>query len=222
MVNPQPLEPTSPGGARRRLLDAATSTIREKGYAATSVDELCARAGVTKGAFFHHFPSKGSLAVAAANRWSETSDAFFAAAPYHQFDDPLDRVLGYLDFRKALLRGRVAEFTCLAGTMVQEVYGTHPDIRRACDASIGGHAAKLESDIADAMKRYRIRAPWTAQSLALHTQAVLQGAFILAKARGSAAVAEASIDHLRRYVELLFRRPKTKTRRKNIPSSIRM
>jgi len=54
------------------------------------------------------------------------------------------------------------------------------------------------------MKLYRIGAKWTAESLALHTQAVLQGAFILAKAKGSAEIAAASIDHLRRYIELLF------------------
>ena len=214
-MTPQYIEPSPSGGARSKLLDAAISIIRGKGYAATSVDELCARAGVTKGAFFHHFPTKDSLAVAAANYWSELSNSLFAAAPYHRFDDPLDRVLGYLDLRKAMLRGDVAEFTCLAGTMVQETYGTHPGIRHASDESIGGHAATLEPDIAEAMKRYQIRGPWTAESLALHTQAVLQGAFILAKAKGNAAVVEASIDHLRRYVELLFRRPTKKASRKN-------
>jgi TetR/AcrR family transcriptional repressor of nem operon len=143
------------------------------------------------------------------------STALFASAPYHRFDDPLDRVLGYLDFRRAMLRGGVAEFSCLAGTLVQEAYGTHPNIREACDASMGSHAAEVETDIAAAMKRYRIRAPWTAASLALHTQVVLQGAFILAKAQGDAAVAETSIDHLRRYIELLFRRRKQKAGRKN-------
>jgi TetR/AcrR family transcriptional regulator, transcriptional repressor for nem operon len=214
-MDPQPIVPSPPGGARSKLLDAAISVIRKKGYAATSVDELCAWAGVTKGAFFHHFPSKDSLAVAVTNLWSELSDALFAAAPYHRFDDPLDRVLGYLDFRKAMLRGDVAEFTCLAGTLVQEVYETHPDIRHACDACIGSHAAKVESDIAEAMKLYHLRAPWTAESLALHTQVVLQGAFILAKAKGNAAVVEASIDHLRSYIELLFRRPMKKAGRKN-------
>ncbi len=214
-MNRKSAEPTPPGGARCKLLDAAIAVIRRKGYAATSVDELCARAGVTKGAFFHHFPSKDSLAVAAANHWSEQSSALFAAASYHQCEDPLERVLAYLDFRKAMLRDDVAEFTCLVGTMVQEVYGTHPDIRHACDASISGHAAELEADIAEAMKRYRLRAAWTAKSLALHTQAVLQGAFILAKAQGNAAVAEASVDHLRRYVELLFRNSPKKTIGKN-------
>jgi TetR/AcrR family transcriptional regulator, transcriptional repressor for nem operon len=214
-MNPQPGERPPSGGARSRLLDAAFSIIRQKGYAATTVDELCAWAGVTKGAFFHHFPSKDSLAVAAVKRWTETTSAFFADAPYHGFADPLDRILGYLDFRKAMLSGEVAEFTCLAGTMVQEAYDTHPHIREACDTSISGHAAQLRADIAEAMKRYRVRAPWTAESLALHTQVVLQGAFILAKAKGNASVAEASIDHLRRYVELLFSRSIKKRGRKN-------
>jgi TetR/AcrR family transcriptional repressor of nem operon len=199
-------QPKRPGpGVREKLLDASFVLIREKGYSATSVDELCAEAGVTKGAFFHHFPSKDALAVAAANRWSEISEALFQTAPYHRHRDPLDRVLGYLDFRKALLKGEVAEFTCLAGTMVQEVYRTHAEIREACEASISGNATMVEADIAEAMKLYGVRAKWSAQSLALHTQAVLQGAFILAKAKGRADVAAASIDHLRRYIELLFK-----------------
>jgi len=199
-IAPQP----SKARARQKLLDAALSLIREKGYSATSVDELCTHAGVTKGAFFHHFKTKDALAVAAANHWSEITGAFFETAPYHQRSDPLDRVMGYLEFRKAILTGEIAEFTCLVGTMVQEIYDTHPDIRGACEASISGHAAKVETDIAAAMKRYRIRAPWTAGSLALHTQAVLQGSFILAKAKGGATIAAASIDHLHRYIELLF------------------
>ena len=207
-------QPKRPGpGVREKLLDASFVLIREKGYSATAVDELCAKAGVTKGAFFHHFQSKDALAVAAAHRWSEVSTALFQTAPYRQHRDPLDRVLGYLDFRKALITGDVAEFSCLVGTMVQEVYGTHAEIREACDASISGHAAMVEADIAEAMKLYGVRAKWSARSVALHTQAVLQGAFILAKAKGGPEVAAASVDHLRRYIELLFKAATHRNRR---------
>jgi TetR/AcrR family transcriptional repressor of nem operon len=200
-----PHTPPPTAGSRGRILGAALALIREKGYASTSVDELCARAGVSKGAFFHHFRSKDQLAIAAAKLWAEHAGALFEAAPYHRHSDPLDRILGYLDFRKTLLRGEIAEFTCFAGTMIQEVYGTNPDIRDACHASIASHVAGIEADLAEAMRRYRIRADWTPGSLALHTQAVLQGAFVLAKAQGGAAVAAESIDHLRCYLELLFR-----------------
>jgi TetR/AcrR family transcriptional repressor of nem operon len=211
-----PRAPREPApSARTRLLEAALTVIRQKGYAATTVDELCRAAGLTKGAFFHHFASKDALAVAAAEHWSQITGALFAAAPYHSLEDPLDRVLGYLDFRKALLRGAVFEFSCLVGTMVQEAYDAHPDIRAACESSISAHAAKIEPDLAAAMAKHRIEADWSAESLALHTQAVLQGAFILAKARGGAAVAAASIDHLRRYIELLFRPPAAKSRAVN-------
>ena len=196
--------------ARTKVLEAALSVIRAKGYAATTVDDLCVAAGVTKGAFFHHFASKDALAVAAADAWSETTGAFFADAQYHQHADPLDRVLGYLDFRKSILTGAVSEFTCLAGTMVQETYDSHPAIRAACDRSISDHAAKIEADIAAAMEAHGVVADWTAGSLALHTQAVLQGAFILAKAKGGAEVAASSIDHLKRYVELVFNRRQLK------------
>lgn len=192
------------GAARTRLLEAARDIIRAQGFAATTVDDLCKSAGVTKGAFFHHFESKEALGVAAAAYWAETTSAFFAAAPYHAHADPLARLLGYLDFRKEIIQGDLAEFTCLVGTMAQEVYGSHPAIREACAVSIFGHAATLEPDIAAAMDARGIKADWTPASLAAHTQAVLQGAFILAKATGDRAIARDSVDHLKRYIDMLF------------------
>jgi TetR/AcrR family transcriptional repressor of nem operon len=197
--------------ARTKLLNAALSVVREKGYTATSVDELCAAAGVTKGAFFHHFQSKEDLAVAAANYWSEVTGALFASAPYRKLADPLDRVLGYVDFREALLRGTVPEFTCLVGTMVQEAYFTNPAIREACERSIFGHASEVAKDIAAAKLARVPDAKWDPGSLALHTQAVIQGAFILAKAKDDSGIAGESIGHLRRYIEFLFNeKPKEK------------
>ncbi|MDD9721807.1 TetR/AcrR family transcriptional regulator [Sulfitobacter sp. PR48] len=194
------------GDARTRLLEAARDVIRSQGFAATTLDDLCKSAGVTKGAFFHHFENKEALGVAAAAFWAETTSAFFAEAPYHDHDDPLDRLLAYVAFRKEIIEGDLAEFTCLVGTMTQEVYLSHPAIRDACAASIFGHAATLEPDIEAAMKAHGIAADWTPASLAAHTQAVLQGAFILAKATGDRTIARGSVDHLQRYLLLLFGR----------------
>lgn len=203
MPRPTKLQPER-GDARTRLLEAARDVIRRQGFAATSVDDLCRAAGVTKGAFFHQFASKEGLGVAAAQYWAETTSAFFAAAPYHKPADPLARVLAYLDFRAAIIEGDIAEFTCLVGTMAQEAYGSSPAIRDACAASIFAHAETLVPDIQAAIDARRMKPDWTAQSLARHMQAVLQGAFILAKAGNDPALARESIAHLRRYVEGLF------------------
>jgi TetR/AcrR family transcriptional regulator, transcriptional repressor for nem operon len=192
------------GDARTRLLEAARDTIRAKGFASTSLDDLCQAAAVTKGSFFHHFKSKEALGVAVAEHWIETTNAFFAGAPYHAPDDPLDRILAYVAFRKAIIAGAWSEFTCLVGTMAQEIYATSPAIREACGRSIFGHAATLEMDIAAAMKARGISGSWTAESLARHTQTVIQGAFVLAKAGNDPALAREALDHLDRYVRLLF------------------
>src|SRR5579863_4407638 len=140
--------------SKTRLLNAALHVVRAKGYTATRVEDICDAAGLTKGSFFHHFKSKEDLAVAAADRWSAVTGGLFTAAPYHAPADPLDRLLAYVDFRTALIRGAVPEFTCYVGTTVQEVYETHPRLRDACAASITGHAATLEDDIEAAMEAY--------------------------------------------------------------------
>jgi TetR/AcrR family transcriptional repressor of nem operon len=200
--------PHKQAGAKRsakdKLLDAAVKVVRQKGYAATTVDDLCQEAGVTKGAFFHHFASKEDLAVAAAQYWSDFTTAFFDSAPYQKLGDPLDRLLGYIDFRREILRGNIEDFTCLLGTMVQEAYETSPKIRKACDASISRHATAVTKDIIAAKKLYAPHAKWSAEELGLFTQVVLQGSFILAKAKHGPAAAEASVLHLKRYVECLF------------------
>jgi TetR/AcrR family transcriptional repressor of nem operon len=202
-ANPQPESKT-------RLLDAAMHLIRAQGYSATTVDDICREAGLTKGAFFHYFANKEDLALAAAAHFAAMAEGLFAAAPYRTLSDPLDRVLGYIDFRTAILNGPIPEFTCLLGTMVQEAYETYPAIRDACDAYIGAHAAEVAKDIEAAKQLYAPDASWSAESLALYTQSVLQGAFVLAKAQNGHKVARQCMVHLRRYFAMLFNRSTTK------------
>lgn len=194
--------PTHPSQAK--LLDAALRVIRSKGYAATTVDDVCVTAAVTKGSFFHHFTGKQEMVLAAVAHWNSSTGALFSQAPYQLLADPRDRVLGYIDFRRSLLRGNAPDYTCLLGTLVQETFDTHPRLRQACEAGITGHAATVGRDIAAAKALYAADAPWDPQGLALFTQATLQGAFVLAKAQGSADIVARCIDHLRLHVAHLL------------------
>ena len=194
--------------SKTRLLDAALHVIRAKGYAAATVDDICSAAGVTKGSFFHHFKGKDELALAAVEHFSAMADGLFATAPYRSLKDPLARLLGYVDFRAAILTGALPEFTCLLGTLVQETYDTHPAIRKACDRGMSSHIAALSRDVTLARQLYAPDAVWSVDSVGYFIQSVLQGAFIFAKAKQSPAVARESLAHLRRYLSLLFAQPR--------------
>src|SRR5262249_7222378 len=160
--------------------------IRAQGYAATTVDDLRASSDVAKGAFFHHCKSKDDLAVVAAEHGSKVTGELFEGAPYNGHADLLERVLGYLDFTDQLLAGDVAEFTCLVDTMVQETFESSP-----------GNSSRSRSQHQRAQQKSRPISPRRCgntaiariglqKRFALHTQAVLQGAFILAKAKDDA------------------------------------
>lgn len=197
--------------SKTKILNAALRVVRTKGYTAARIEDICAEAGVTKGSFFHHFKSKDDLALAAVAHWDKITGDLFKGANYHSLDDPLDRLIAYLDFRKELLAGDLPDFTCFVGTITQEAYQTRPEIVQACARNISSHARTLESDISEAMDRYGVSGDWTAEGLALHTQAVIQGAFILAKAKGGSEIAAQSIDHLKRYLQLLFKSENNQT-----------
>jgi TetR/AcrR family transcriptional repressor of nem operon len=82
---------------KRKLLNAGVTLMRSRGFSATSVDEICSSAGVTKGGFFYYFKSKEELAMAALQLFSEGKAVEYASAAFHQMNDPLDRVYGRLD-----------------------------------------------------------------------------------------------------------------------------
>src|SRR2546425_5494492 len=113
---------------KRKLLDAGVSLMRHRGFNATTVDDVCAAAGVTKGGFFHYFKSKDNLAAAAVTRFHELKAKQFADAPFRNLADPLERVFGRLDFAKESSGGNKGLTKgCLIGMFAQELSFTHPN-----------------------------------------------------------------------------------------------
>jgi len=202
-----PMPTTAQHDSKTQLLDSALHVIRAKGYAATTVEDICSEAGVTKGSFFHHFKSKDDLALSATAHWEAITEGLFATAPYHKPVDPFDRLLGYVEFRGAILTGELPDYTCLLGTLVQEIYATHPGIRAACDRGMSRHIAEITKDVVAAKKRHAPTARWSPESVGYFIQSVLQGSFVFAKAKQNPEVVRDNLEHLRRYLKALFRQP---------------
>ena len=184
-----------------RLLDAAMNVIRAKGYGATRVDDIATAADLTKGSFFHHFATKEDCAREAAQRWTKLGEVVFAASGFRQAPTASARIVGYLDCRVALLDGPVASYTCYAGTVLQEVHQTHPELAAECAASMLEQIDSLVPDLATALGEDADEAP----DLAIHILAVIQGALIVAKAEGGNRGARASLQQLKRYLQLRFK-----------------
>jgi TetR/AcrR family transcriptional repressor of nem operon len=201
---PQP-KPSS----RETLLDVAIAAFRRRGYANTSVADLCDAAGVTKGAFFHHFKNKDDLARQAADRFGVGATALFDAGEHNKLDDPRDRLLGYVDLRIRMIDGPIPDFCCYFGTLVQEVHETHPDIRDKAASHIVGHVDVLAAEVEKAKAAYAPDADWQPRDVAMFMQTTVQGMLIMAKATQDPAVAVASLRQLRLHLEHLLppRRP---------------
>src|SRR5258707_12617476 len=82
--------------SKTRLLEATLKVVREKGYYATRIEDICAEAELTKCSFVDHFKSKADLALSSAAHWDAHTTGYFAGAHYHGLDDPLDRLLAYV------------------------------------------------------------------------------------------------------------------------------
>jgi TetR/AcrR family transcriptional regulator, transcriptional repressor for nem operon len=189
---------------REKLLEAAQELMLAKGFTATSVDEVCAAAGLTKGSFFHYFEGKEHLGRVVAERFFSARKELFRSAPYRQFKDPLERVFGHVDFLLEMSRSPSAGKGCLLGTFAQELSTTYPAIRSVCEGCFSAQADSVKQDLEEARSLYAPDARWSPQSLAEHLIAVVQGALILAKVKQDPRVLEESLLHFREYLKCVF------------------
>jgi len=171
---------SSAPNTREKLIEAATETFRRSGFVATTVDDICSAAGVTKGAFFHHFETKESLAVACLENWKLQLQSLHESAPYQQISDPVEKALAAVEFIAQLFSNPVVTKSCLAGTTVQEASETHPVLRDAAQSCFVSGAAQFQKLLEDASHSRGVDIDSAA--VAQWWVATLQGSLVLYKA----------------------------------------
>jgi TetR/AcrR family transcriptional repressor of nem operon len=190
---------------KRKLVDAGVKLMRARGYNATTVDDICADAGVTKGGFFHYFKSKDDIAHTALAHFHEARMKSYEDAPFRKLADPLDRVFGRLDFVKSSIGGEHhVTKGCLIGMFAQELAVTNPEIGDVCQNYFGRMVRDFSRDLAEAKAAHAPDAKFDPKGLAQLYLAIVQGSLMLAKIAGGNEVLRDNIEQFRNHLRFLF------------------
>ena len=95
---------------RSRIMSAAAEYFSTRGYNASSVDDICREAGVSKGAFYHHFPSKQAIFLALLQDWLKGLEPAIAGARQGSVPDTFIRMTGMLPVILASAQDRLPIF----------------------------------------------------------------------------------------------------------------
>lgn len=187
---------------RTSLLDAAAQLFRQKGLAATSVQEICDVAGTTKGAFFHHFRTKHDIALAAIDRYTDNIIARLDVV----VGTPEEQLAAFLNGLGQLVQSDDCHPACLIAVNVMELGAVREDFRLRCADQLARIGAQVEPLIAAAAAS-RGATHVDPKSLAEHLVATLQGALILSRAQNDVAPLERALAHFSLYLRRLMATP---------------
>lgn len=189
-------------------MDSAESLILERGFSATSVEAIVSDAGVTKGAFFHHFATKTDLAHELVDRWV-VRDAGYLETTMKRAErlgrDPLQQLLLFVGLFEEEMAALTEPYPgCLLASTIYEAElfddATHARIRESVLTWRKRIRAKLEEVAADVPPRLAVDLDTVADQL----WSMAEGAFILSKAMSDAAAVAGQLRQYRNYLELLF------------------
>lgn len=193
---------------RQRILDAAQLLILQHGFVGTSIDRIINAVGITKGAFFHHFPNKAALAEAIAARIIAEDLALLrdtCARAERLSDDPLQRVLNII--------GLYADTIDDNPEIVEGcIYASYALQRREYPVDVGAAFSQAFSQIYDvlrpyfqaALNAYPARKNVTADELIESFISTGEGAIILAAINKDPSIPGRQFRLYKNYIELLF------------------
>lgn len=171
---------------RQLILDAAAAMFHLQSYADVGIAAICDRAGVSKGSFFHFFPSKQDLALAVMEQYREQLNQTLIAKAFSATYPPLERLNRFVKELYAFQKAQTDEHGhlpgCLLGNIVMEQATQDEVLRRKADGCLHSVANHIRSVISDAVQSGAI-APVDEEATADAMLGYLEGIQLMAKAR---------------------------------------
>lgn len=183
-----------------KLVKAALQLMLDIGYAGTTVDEICERAKVSKGSFYHFFNTKEEIGLAALEAFIRRGEELMQNGPYQRMKHSVERVFAYLDHAESVSK-KIWGDGCLLGTFATDLARTHPAIRARVIALFDQVEANIE-EMFKPIASIRKNGPTSGQ-LAKQYLSMLEGSVVLAKAYGDWKRIPEAIQGFRGFLSLL-------------------
>jgi TetR/AcrR family transcriptional regulator, transcriptional repressor for nem operon len=193
---------------RELILSFAESAVLEKGFAATSIDELIAAVGITKSGFFYHFKDKGDLAKALLQRYIDAEDEIFDDL-FNRADelneDPLHGFLIALKFLAELLEDLPATHPgCLVASFCYQERLFDQSIRDMNRDGVLSWRARFRKRLDEIAERYPPVIDVDFDDMADMVSSLVDGGIILSKVVRDKDILPGQVMLYREFVKMVF------------------
>ena len=200
---------TRQNNARIKILDIAEQSVLDKGFTATSIDEIVAEAGITKSGFFYHFNDKNSLAKALLTRYQETEEKLFddifieKAGRLH--DDPLHRFLIGLNIMAEMMDELESHHPgCLVATYCYQERSFNHDVIQLNKDIVFSWRNRFHKTLTEIAEKYPPKEEVDLEDLADMLLTVIEGGIVISKSIHSESLLGKQIRLYRNYLKQLF------------------
>ena len=195
-----PIPNMTPDLTREKILNAAAAEIHRQGFQAASIAHILADTGLTKGALYHHFPSKQVLGLAVVDEVIHTGFEERLLTPLREADAPLDTLLAYMDGRISDMTDDAFKLGCPLNNLVQEMSPVDDAFKAHLDHILQAWQTVIEHTLIKGQEQNRVRADVDCEAAALFIVSAWEGCWGMAKNRQSAKTFRSCMAQLRQFV----------------------
>jgi len=189
---------------KQKLFDISRQLMMSKGYNATTIEEICTSAEVTKGAFFYYFKTKEDLGVNLLQEYWRVRQNQFADVDWMAAEDPLEQIQQFLQVVADVFMNDPDGYSCLAGSFTQELANANPLFRELVSSLFVEWAQQITPILQAAKEKYAPSDEINVQQLADYIVSVIQGCLILAQARQDGGVIRQQMQMLSKHLLAVF------------------
>lgn len=193
---------------RERIMDLAYQSIVEKGFAATSIEELVEAAGITKSGFFYHFRDKNDLARQLFERFLAEDDGIMQTLEGRArelSDDPLQSFLIFLNVYAQMMDDMNALHPgCMVATVTYQERMFDAEVRQMNVDYLRQMRERMARWLSEIVEKYPPRTEVNVEDLADLLNVVVEGAIIQSKALRDESLMGKQTRLYRNYIKLLF------------------